>query len=281
MLQISASVVLPESCHIIENCAIGEDSGQSHTVRVKRVMPDELDATGVRGEVASDEAGAFGSEVKRHFVAADLCVVLDIAEDAASLGRDDTVALVEADDAVHALSVHDDLIVDRDRATNEASPATLRDDCKLARVAVFKDGADFLSCLRLQHEGRSALIFLCPVSVVNVKCFFVCYHALVANDSFEESNILRELQAHGQQRSGLILTCPERALYWVLLIAFCGLMSCLRTTCPSIVYELIKKGLRSEISFGLIYDYITDDDIKNRLFTSAYRDRIGSLSIHR
>ena len=141
MLQISSSVILAQSGHIVEDCAICQHGSQTDAVRVQRVVADKLDTAGIGRQISADEAGTFGAEVERHLVAANFRVVLHIAKNAASLSAHNAVGLIETENAVHSRSADDNLVMDGHRSTDEASAATLRDNSQLALVAVAKNCA--------------------------------------------------------------------------------------------------------------------------------------------
>jgi hypothetical protein len=56
VLQIIASVVFPQVPHIIKNRAVGEHYLESHAVRMKRIVLDEMNSTSVGGQVSSNLA---------------------------------------------------------------------------------------------------------------------------------------------------------------------------------------------------------------------------------
>ena len=91
MLEVSSCVILTKRGHIIQDCAVGQHRRQTHTIRMKRVMSNELDATCVSCQVSSNEAGTFGAEVKRYFVAANLGIVLNVTKDAARFCAHDAI----------------------------------------------------------------------------------------------------------------------------------------------------------------------------------------------
>ena len=191
VFQVGSRVVLAQRGHVVQHGAVRQDCRQSDAVGVERVMPNELDTARVGGQITPDEAGALGTQVERHFIAAHLGVVLHIAQYATSLGTDNPVGLIEAQNAVHALRVEDDLVVNWHRATDEPRAATLGHDCQFALIAVGKNGADIGRILRLEHHRRASLVFLSPICVVNIKLLFVGDHSLVANHPLKELHILR------------------------------------------------------------------------------------------
>ena len=190
VFQVGSRVVLAQRGHVVQHGAVCQDRCQSDAVGVERVVPNELDSARVGGQITPDKARALGTEVKRHLVAAHLGVVLHIAQNAPSLHADNPVGLIEAQNAVHALRIEDDLVVDRHRAAYEPSAAALRHDCQFALVAVGKNGADIGRVLRLEHHRRATLVFLCPICVVNIELLFIGDHSFVPNHPFKELHIL-------------------------------------------------------------------------------------------
>jgi len=74
----------------------------------------------------------------------------------------------------------------------------LRDDGELTLVTVGENGTDISRVLRLEHDLGRALVLFGPISVVNIKLFFVRDDSLVSNHALEELHVLRlELAVEG------------------------------------------------------------------------------------
>ena len=152
VLEVSSCVIFSHRGHVIQNSAIGQDCSQADAIRMERVVTDELDTACVRSKVTANEAGALGSEVQRHLIATNLGVVLNVTKDAASFCTHDTIRLVESENAIHALCIQDDFVMNGHRSTNKACAAALRDDGKLALVAIGQDRTNIGSVLWLEHD---------------------------------------------------------------------------------------------------------------------------------
>ena len=89
-----------------------------------------------------------------------LCIVLKGFQDGARLALEHALRGVQLEDPVHLLGRDDDLVVQRDRATNKARVATLRNNCDSTTVAVFQTCGNLLRSCRRQHDRADADVFL-------------------------------------------------------------------------------------------------------------------------
>ena len=153
------------------------------------VVPDEFDTTGVCCKISSDETGALRTEVNRYFIASNFSIVLQVTQNAASFGRDDAVWLIETNNLVHSLCAQDNLVMDWNWSTDKTSSTALRNDGQLSFIAVLKNCTNVSCCVWLKHDLRVTLVFLGPVSVVDLQEIFICYDSLVAKDSLEEGEV--------------------------------------------------------------------------------------------
>ena len=161
-------------------------------------MADKFDTASIGRQISANEAGTFGSEVKRHLVTANLRIVLHIAKNAASLGTDNTVGLIEAENAVHSRGADDDLVVNGHRSTDKASATTLRDDSQLALVAVAENCADIGSVGWLDHDGGVSFVLFGPVCVMNLKLLFISNNSFIAEHAFKVLDVLSKIKIESQ-----------------------------------------------------------------------------------
>ena len=117
-------------------------------------------------------------------------MLLEIAEDNASLTGDDAVRFIEVEDAVHPSRTQNYFVVDWNRSSNEASVARLGYNGKLPIVTVFKAGGNFLVCLWTEIESTLAHELICPVRVERLKVVCVGNHTAWPKDIFKDAQVL-------------------------------------------------------------------------------------------
>lgn len=162
----SFSYSLPGFSHVTDHLSGSSNSAKTNGVSVHTVILDELDPSRVRSEIPTYLTGAFGSKIQGHHVPELGNVILKVLEDAASLSVDDAVNFVKTKDFVHFFSTHNDLVLDRDGASNQSSVPSLGANCDFFVLAVFQHLRDLLCGCGVQNKRSLALVLLGKVKIM-------------------------------------------------------------------------------------------------------------------
>ena len=172
LLQVVAGVVLAERAQVVHNCTIREHGLNTQDIPMKAAISQEAKATRVGGDIATDMARSLRAQVEREDVVLLSQKSICRLKDDTGISYKDSRNLVERADLVHLLQVDDNLIEDRNRATNKAGVATLRNNSKHVVIAVFQDLAELFLVARLQYKLGVTTEFTHPVTVkrLNIIC---------------------------------------------------------------------------------------------------------------
>jgi uncharacterized protein with PIN domain len=99
-------------------------------------MLDKVDATSVCRQISTDHAATFSPEINRKLCLVFSRKLLKSLQDAASLGTQNPVVLIEAYNLVHGTQAQNNLIEHGHTASHKACIATLGYDSQLALIAV-------------------------------------------------------------------------------------------------------------------------------------------------
>jgi hypothetical protein len=154
LLQVITSVVLYDLRPQVEHLAVRQHCLEPEDVRAEGTVLDHVLPAGVGRGVAADHAGALSAQVERGLAALCLEELIESLEDHSRLDSSDRAHGVELLDTVHVSEAEDDLVKDRDAATDETGVTALRDDCQFALVAVLEYLRHLLRILRAEEQLR-------------------------------------------------------------------------------------------------------------------------------
>ena len=177
MLEVVARIVLSQSRDVIQNFSGWQNCFEADAVGMQGIVADEVDSTGIGGEVSADLTRTFGAEVERHGIPDFMQIILHILQNSARLGGDDPVRLVKIQDLVHISHAQNDLIKDGVGASDQPSVAALWDESQLLLIAVFKNGSYLFIGFGLEHQFTLPDELLGPVSVRSLNLVGICDHA--------------------------------------------------------------------------------------------------------
>jgi len=209
LFEVVARVILAQRGQVVHDSPVRQHHLEPQHGAVQRAVTEEAQAARVGRDVAADLARALGAQVERHRVAALPHVVLQHLEHAARLADQVARILVERDDLVQPPQRDYHLIIDRNRAADQARVASLRHHRDAALVAVGEDLRDLQGRARTQRQLGLALIFAHPVRVVQLERCRVGYHVRAAHDRCEVLDV--EL---AQRRRLAAQEARQRAAQW-------------------------------------------------------------------
>ena len=130
---------------LINDSSVGKNDFQADTISVHTTLLDELDSTGVCGQIAAYLTAALRAKIQWHHITAIFRVVLQSLQNGTSLRPQNALGRIEPVNRIHLFGADDDLVVERDATADKPGVAALRHDRNHAIVAVLKAPRNLLS----------------------------------------------------------------------------------------------------------------------------------------